>query len=86
MSDNTFYGIIYLKDAEPFSLTTIKNLEHMLDEFVESGELDPTEALEVWVKPGHPATGPGFPAEGLQVGLFVGQTDDLPGQGWTRQL
>lgn len=86
MSDNTFYGAIYLDDGEPVTLTTIRHLEHMLDEFVERGELDETQPLEVWTKPGRPATGPGFPAEGMQVGFFVGNTVDLPSQGWTQRL
>lgn len=85
MSENVFYGVIFLDD-EPVTLITMKRLTAMLDQYVDNDELDPEQPLEVWTKPGHPAYGPGQPAERTQVGFFVGNTDDLPSQGWTRRL
>jgi hypothetical protein len=71
VSENVFYGVIFMDD-EPVTLTTMSRLVNMLA--LQDIPLD--EQLEVWVKQD----------TRTQVGFFVGNTSDLPSQGWTRRL
>jgi hypothetical protein len=76
VSENVFYGVIFLDD-EPVTLTLVKRLTAMLDEYVQDGVLDPNEMLGIWTK---------HDQGQLCVGFFAGNTSDLPSQGWTQRL
>lgn len=73
MSDRCFYNILFYGQS-PLSLSSLRAQVRSMKDLAEANGVDfSDEPLEIWAKDD-------------QIGLFVGDTSSLAGEGWFRRV